>query len=383
MGTDARLSGRQKKAEERCSVGNLDADAPGGRKAGRSVRCRWAFLGLPLTAALLTAGCSRDKANNAGRVVVYASLDREFSEPILKDYSAKSGVNIDAKYDIESTKTVGLTESIAAEAAAGRARCDLFWNNEIVNTLRLRRRGLLAPFRPAAAAGYPAAFRAADGSWYGFAARARIILVNTRLVPEAARPRSLNDLTDPKWKGKVGMAKPMFGTTATHAACLFAAWGDEKAKAYFRALKHNGVNVLSGNKQVATAVGSGQLALGLTDTDDAVGEVEAGQPVAIVYPDREPGSLGTLFIPNTLCLVRGAPHADAAEALADFLLSPEVESRLARGPSAQIPLNPAVTDTPRAGVETPKTVHAMEADWESAVDQWEKAMAFLLAEFGG
>ena len=50
------------------------------------------------------------------------------------------------------------------------------------------------------------------------------------------------------------------------------------------------MQVLSGNKQVATAVGSGQIAFGLTDTDDAMGEIDAGSPVAIVYPDREPGS---------------------------------------------------------------------------------------------
>src|SRR5207248_4016558 len=121
-----------------------------------------------------------------------------------------------------------------------------------------------------------------------FAARARVLLVNTQLVPEAERPTGIQDLTDPKWKGKVGIAKPLFGTTATHAACLFAAWGDDRAKAYFKGLKANGVQVLSGNKQVAQAVSSGQAAFGLTDTDDAMGEIDAGNPVAIVYPDRGP-----------------------------------------------------------------------------------------------
>src|SRR5581483_1520065 len=116
------------------------------------------------------------------------------------------------------------------------------------------------------------------------------------------------------------------------------AWGDEKAKAYFKNLKANGLQVLSGNKQVATAVGSGQIAFGLTDTDDAMGEIDAGSPVAIVYPDREPDQLGTLFIPNTLAIIKGAPHPEAARALADHLLSPEIEAALANGPSAQIPL---------------------------------------------
>ena len=60
--------------------------------------------------------------------------------------------------------------------------------------------------------------------------------------------------------------------------------------------------------------------------------------MAIVYPDREPDGLGTLFIPNTLAIIKGAPHRKKPRALADYLLSPEVEAALASGPSAQIPL---------------------------------------------
>ncbi len=91
------------------------------------------------------------------------------------------------------------------------------------------------------------------------------------------------------------------------------AWGDAKASDYFKRLKANDVQVVSGNKQVATAVGSGQLAFGLTDTDDAMGEIEAGNPVTIVYPDREPDGTGTLFIPTTLAILKGAPHEQAAQ----------------------------------------------------------------------
>src|SRR5262249_58733734 len=118
-------------------------------------------------------------------------------------------------------------------------------------------RGLLEPFFPAHAADYPDACKDPDGYWYGFAARARILLVNTELVPEAARPESILDLTAATWKGKIGIAKPVFGTTGTHAACLFAAWGDERARRFFRDLKANNVQVLSGHKQVAPAVGAG------------------------------------------------------------------------------------------------------------------------------
>ncbi len=112
-----------------------------------------------------------------------------------------------------------------------------------------------------------------------------------------------------------------------------------------------------------------------------MGEIDAGRPVVIIYPDRARGALGTLFIPNTLVLLKGAPHPDAGAALANYLLSPSVETALAVGPSAQIPLNPKVTTDTK--VETPRTVPPMNVDWDAAVDHWDAAMSFLAAEFAG
>jgi iron(III) transport system substrate-binding protein len=296
---------------------------------------------------------------------------------VLKDLAKREGLTLRAKYDVESTKTVGLVNAIMAESV--NTRCDLFWNNEILNTIRLQRKGLLQPFRPRFAADVPDEFKDPEGCWYGFAGRARVLLVNTRFVPKPERPRGIADLASFRWNGRVGMAKPLFGTTATHAACLFAAWGDDKARAFFRSLKANDVQVLAGNRQVAAAVASGQLVFGLTDTDDAMLEIEAGSPVEIIYPDREPGGLGTLFIPNTLAVVKGAPHPDAAGKLADAILSPEVEGRLADGPSAQIPLLKSATKPAR--VETPATVPAMKVDFKAAADAWDRAAAFLASEY--
>jgi iron(III) transport system substrate-binding protein len=111
-------------------------------------------------------------------------------------------------------------------------------------------------------------------------------------------------------------------------------------------------------------VAAGRLAVGVTDTDDAIEEVEGGRPVAIVYPDGAPGALGVLFIPNTLALVRNAPHAAAGKLLIEYLLSPEVEAELAAAASAQIPLNPGVKVRPR--VKTPADVTSMDVDFSKA-----------------
>jgi len=331
---------------------------------------------LLIIAALPVAGCWSDRN---GEVVVYVALDREFSEPVLNDFTKATGIRVLPKYDDESTKTVGLTSILIQEA--NRPRCDLFWNNEILNTLRLEQKGLLAAYRSPAATVYPEIYRSPDGTWHGFAARARVLIVNTKLVPENERPKSIYDLADPKWKGNVAIARPIAGTTATHAACLFAALGEAKAKDFFRSLRANDIQIMGGNKQVAQACAAGQIAFGLTDTDDAIIEVERASPVAIVYPDRQPDQLGTLFIPNTLAIIQGCPHPDAARALVEFLLAAPVEAQLARGPSAQIPLNPKVEIELR--VETPKTVKAMSVDFAAAARQWDAAAKFIEEEFLG
>jgi iron(III) transport system substrate-binding protein len=331
-------------------------------------------IGL-LGCCLLGGGCW---SPSGPEVIAYTSQDSEFSRPIFDQFKQETGITVQPKYDTESTKTVGLVLRILSET--DRPCCDVFWNNEILNTLRLEKKGLLEAYHPAVAANYPSMDRSPRDLWHGFAARARVLIVNKR-IPSGARPRSILDLADPKWRGRSGMAKPLFGTTATHAACLFAAWGQPRAKKFFHDLKRNEVKILSGNKQVAQAVSAGGLDFGLTDTDDALIEVEHARPVEIVYPDQGPGGLGTLFIPNTLAIIKGCPHPEAALRLVDYLLSPPVEIRLAEGDSAQIPLNSAVNIKLR--VQTPRTIHAMEVDFQRAADQWDEVVEFIRNEFTG
>jgi iron(III) transport system substrate-binding protein len=321
----------------------------------------------------IIAGCGKSPPPT---ITVYTALDGEFSRPIFEDFTRSTGIEVRASYDIESTKTIQLTQRVLSER--DRTLCDLFWNNEILNTLRLQRAGVLRAYASPAAAKYPASARSPEGLWYGFAARARVLIVNTNQISEERRPKSIRDLADPQWYERCGIAKPLFGTTATQAACLFAAWGDADAEEFFRGVKHN-ARMMSGNKQVAEAVAAGSLAFGLTDTDDAVVEIEKAMPVTIVYPDQGANEIGTLYIPNTLALIKNSPHPAEADKLLDFLLSAEVERKLANGPSAQIPLQPGIAPSPR--VKAPPEIRAMNVDWSAAAEKWDTVAEFLKNEF--
>jgi iron(III) transport system substrate-binding protein len=335
------------------------------------VKPRYLALFFGLIGLISAMGC---RPAPQERVVLYCSQDREYAESILADFTRQTAIQVDARFDTEANKSVSLYEALVREAAV--PRCDVFWCNEPVLMQRLELRGVLEPYSSPSARSYPAWTRPASQAWQAFAARARILIVHQRL-PEAETPKTLRELADPKWKGRFAMAKPFFGTTATHAACLWTKLGPEKAGELFTQLAAN-ATVLPGNRDVAVAVAEGKFDAGLTDTDDALGVLAKGHPVRMAYLDQP--SPGTLFLPNTLALIKGAPHAEQAKKLIDFLLSPEIEARLASGPSGQIPLNPEVK-VEKLRVATPATVQAMEVDYRAVAEQWEETQRFLRATF--
>ena len=269
-------------------------------------------------------------------VVVYVSHDQDYSEPILKDFEKETGIRVKAVYDTEASKTVGLVNRLIAEK--NRPQADVFWNNEVSRTILLKENGILAPYLSPNAADKPDIFKDSEGYWTGFAARARVIIYNTDLVSENDAPKGLKDLLDPRWKGKVGIGNPLIGTTGSQVAALYSLWGDDAAEQYLKDLKANDVKVVEGNGMVKDQVASGDLYMGLTDSDDAHDALVDGKPVAEVYPDQGAGGIGTLIIPNSVMLIKGAPHPENGKKLIDYVLSKKVEQALAESKAVQMPL---------------------------------------------
>jgi iron(III) transport system substrate-binding protein len=280
------------------------------------------FACLAVSLAAL-AGCGMRERGR--EVIVYTSVDQVFSESVLRRFETETGIRVRAVYDVEAAKTTGLATRLAAERE--RPRADVFWNNEFLQTLRLKEQGLLAVSDPALGKGIPSKRCDPQGYWFGLGARARVFLVNTNLVAPQDFPRSLDDLLNPKYPAeRVGLAHPLFGTSSTHAAALYAVRGAEKARAFYEQIKARGVRIAEGNSTVRDLVVSGQLSFGLTDTDDALEAVERGAPVAVVAPDQDAG--GTMLVFGTVSQVNGAPHPAEARALIEYLLKPGTEQAL-------------------------------------------------------
>ncbi|MFH1403771.1 MAG: extracellular solute-binding protein [Candidatus Altiarchaeota archaeon] len=324
-------------------------------------------------------GCISPSSEKKNEVIVYTSRDKYFSEPILNDFEAQTGIKVKPVYDTGATKTAGLVNRIIAEK--NNPQADVFWNSETGRTIVLKKNGLLSPYFSPNAVDVPGQYKDPEGYWTGFGARARVFIYNTNLLNPEELPESLFDLEKPEWNGRFCVGNGWLGTMATHNAALFLTLGDEKARQHFQNLKDNGVKMLVGNTAVRDAVSVGEVPLGIIDTSDAQEAISYGKPVAIAYPDQGENQVGVMLIPNTVALIKDGPNPENGRRFIDYMLSREMEERLAFMESSQIPLKQGVP-TPDH-VKTAGELKVMEVDFSKVADKMDESNKFLLDLFTG
>ena len=240
-----------------------------------------------------------------GVVIAYCAQDQVYAEPIFRDFEKETGIRVRPVWDSEAVKTVGLANRLLAER--NHPQCDVFWGNEEMRTRQLAAQNV---------------FRETN-AWTSFGCRSRRIVINTNRLSLAAAPHSLQELTNEAWRGKVALAYPQFGTTATHFHALRQYWGDAAWQSWCKALAANKPFLVDGNSVVVKLVGRGEAWVGLTDSDDIADGQHEGLPLDSIAESQE-----TLRIPNTVAVVRGAPHKEAAQRLFDYLRQPKVARQL-------------------------------------------------------
>lgn len=296
----------------------------------------------PSGAATATDTASQQSATEAKQLVVYTSVDQVFSEPILQKFQQESGIIVKPVYDIEAAKTVGLVERLIGEK--DHPQCDLFWNGETLQTMRLVKEGVVE-----------------DKDWQTFGGRGRVFLYDKSAIEKERLPKTIRELGNADF-GKDGLsyaiAYPMFGTTSTHVAMLYAINGAEDTKTLFEAMRENGAMVVDGNSAVKDAVARGAVAFGLTDTDDAMEAMQDNDKLAIVFPDQLQPDDGAMVIPNSVAIIKGSAHEAEARKLIDYLLSESVQKQMVESGW----LSDAVESSKK-----------FDVDWMATFDQYEQS----------
>lgn len=281
---------------------------------------------------MLTLGWWLIARTTRDALIVYCAHDLIYASEVMEDFEKTTGIPVVVVGDTEATKSLGLTQRLVRER--DDPTCDVFWNNQLLGTVELARQGVLAPYKGAHWESMPPQFRDDDGLWIGFGGRFRVWIFPAEAPPEFS-PSFSDEDTMRDWSG-LTIAQPMFGTTLSHYAILWQQLGTAGLPEWHRQMVEAGMRIVPGNASVKDLVASGVCTLGMTDTDDFYQAVDAGSSVAmqpIVTPEGE-----TICIPNTVAIIRGTRRRSEAERLVDYLTSPEMEMRMARSSSRQVPL---------------------------------------------
>ncbi|GAA3441884.1 iron ABC transporter substrate-binding protein [Planomonospora venezuelensis] len=277
---------------------------------------------IPL--ALLASACGGGEGESFGddSLVIYSGRNENLVGPLIEKLRTATGLDVQVRYG----DSAELAAQILEEGADTRA--DLFFSQDAGALGALSKHRMLAPIAPAALDRVPAEYRGSDGTWVGLSGRSRVIVYDPRTV--TAPPKSVFELTDPRWQGKVGWA-PTNASFQSFVTALRVLSGEDRARQWLEAMKANGTQTFSNNVNILNAVDEGKLQLGLINHYywyEKVAERGAnGVPSRLAYlPGGDPGALVNVAGVGVL---KDSEHAAAAHKAVDFLLGTEAQKYFA------------------------------------------------------
>lgn len=271
-----------------------------------------------------TSAAPTPAPKRSGEVVLYLGGGEYMIQPLTDAFTKETGV----KVKIRTGSATELANQVGEEKKNPQA--DLLWANDAGTLEVLRMFGLLVPNNSPSLEKVPADLRAEDGSWVAVTLRARVIMYNTNLVKEKSQlPKSVFDLTDPKWKGKIAMGKSSSEYTIGNVTALRMLVGNERTEAFLRDLMKNQPTYLRSDSMVRQAVGRGEFALGWVNHYYYFWEKSDGSPVDVVWPDQGPDGIGSPVNIRGIGIVKGGPNPENARLFVEYLLRPEVQKEIA------------------------------------------------------
>ena len=197
------------------------------------------------------AGCAPSDAD--GEFVVYVGRSETLIQPLIDQYVAETGVEVQVRY-------AGSAELAAQILEEGdNSPADVFMAQDAGALGAVSKAGHLRELDADLLNLIAPEYRAADGTWMGVSGRVRVFNYNPEKVLEL--PSSVLDLASPEWKGRVGIA-PTNSSFQAFVTALRLIEGDDVALAWLEAMKENGV-IYEKNSAILEAVESGQVDAGL------------------------------------------------------------------------------------------------------------------------
>ena len=269
---------------------------------------------LPLVALIagLAAACGSD-ANGAGELVLYSGRSESLVAPIIEEFAELTGIDVQVKY----AGTASLAATLLEEG--DRSPADVFYAQDPGGLGVVE--GMLAALPAETLANVPAWARSPEGRWVGISGRARVLVYNPQRVSVSELPASIEGLSDPKWKGRIGWA-PTNGSFLTMVTGMRALWGEERTRAWIDGMVANEASIYSNNTTQVAAAASGEIDVGLVNhyyLYRFLAEEGEAFPARNYHPTA--GGPGALVMVSGAGVLATAPNGENAKRFVDFLLS--------------------------------------------------------------
>jgi iron(III) transport system substrate-binding protein len=292
-----------------------------------------------------TAIAFNPAAQAQGEVNIYSYRQPQLIDPLLKTFTDKTGIKTNVVF-----ASAGLNERLAAEGQNSPA--DLLFTVDAGRLSEAKDADLTQPvISQALTKAIPTQFRDPDNHWFGLTMRSRVVYAAKDRVKQDAI--TYEELTDPKWKGKICIRSGQHVYNTSLFATIIAHKGEAFAEQWLRGLKANlAQKPAGGDREQARDIYSGKCDLALGNTyymalmmqnEKNPEQKEWAKSIKVLFPNAN--DRGSHINISGMALTKHAPNKANALKLMEFLASDEAQEIYARV-NNEYPVSPHVKPSP-------------------------------------
>lgn len=254
------------------------------------------LLVLPVLAGFALTGCSSLPGGDGASgkdgediVTIYSGRNENLVGPVIDKLEEITGVEVEVRYGDSAELAAQLLEE------GDRSQADLFFSQDAGALGALAKEGRLATLDESVTGSVLAGYADTEHHWVATSARARVIAFDPEQAPEVEKMTSIDDLLDPTYEGKIGIA-PTNASFQSFVTALRVDRGEDGAREWLQALKDNDPQIYDKNGAILDAVDKGEVALGLInhyywyEKQDEVGADQLNAKIHFLGSD-DPGAL--------------------------------------------------------------------------------------------
>jgi iron(III) transport system substrate-binding protein len=281
-----------------------------------------ALTALVLAAAALVAAVTPAVAGSGGTLTVYSGRTPELIQPLLDEFSADTGVDIEVRYG-DSADLALLIDEEGAQTPA-----DVFISQSPGATGFLDGQGRLRKIDESVLDLVDPRYRSADDRWIGVSGRVRVLAYNTDLVKPRDLPTSVFDLTKAKYQDQVAVA-PTNGSFQDFVTAMRELAGERRTKKWLAGMKANGARAYASNSAIVEAVGRGEVPMGLVNHYYAALAKAADPSAPVENHVFENQDVGSVILVTAAAVIDQTHDRKLAERFVRYLLSKPAQTHLA------------------------------------------------------